>query len=629
MGKDEDEMRGEIEERLINEEYKIWKKNTPFLYDLVITHALEWPSLTVEWLPDREEPPEKDYSVQKMILGTHTSENEPNYLMLAQVQLPLEDAENDARHYDDDRSDFGGFGCANGKVQIIQQINHDGEVNRARYMPQNPFIIATKTVSAEVHEGVVEDVGWHLRHEYLFGSVGDDQFLHIWDLRTPSVTKPIQSVVAHQSEVNCLAFNPFNEWVVATGSTDKTVKLFDIRKISTALHTFDCHKEEVFQVGWNPKNETILASCCLGRRLMVWDLSRIDEEQTPEDAEDGPPELLFIHGGHTSKISDFSWNPCEDWVVASVAEDNILQIWQMAENIYHDEDDLPPPAADEPTEAVRALRDITLHEVVKVSYQRRGLLHIARCALSLFYSTLHIAKEGVNNPALVAAQKSLNKARSDLAAVEKDKRRMMAQARQMLAETMDLRFQLSALKDYKQAVISITRSEVEMDRMSMDEAQKLVELERHGREKDIRSLTELQSQLVVKDEEFFASHGENEVMRDRVSELEKEVEELKGSFFAVELRAIENFCTQEGPLMKISDAFISGFFKYQELALQQPDNLEGIELLADMGATPELEARILEKRGDVLAILQLIREEEPDLLKVWEARKPSSLWRWR
>ncbi|THG15066.1 hypothetical protein TEA_019366 [Camellia sinensis var. sinensis] len=115
MGKDDDEMRGEIEERLVNEEYKIWKKNTSFLYDLVITHALEWPSLTVEWLPEREEPPGKDYSVQKMILGTYTSENEPNYHMLAQVQLPLKDAENDARHYDDDRSDFGGFGCANGK----------------------------------------------------------------------------------------------------------------------------------------------------------------------------------------------------------------------------------------------------------------------------------------------------------------------------------------------------------------------------------------------------------------------------------------------------------------------------------------------------------------------------------
>ena len=40
-----------VEERVINEEYKIWKKNTPFLYDLVMTHALEWPSLTAQVRP--------------------------------------------------------------------------------------------------------------------------------------------------------------------------------------------------------------------------------------------------------------------------------------------------------------------------------------------------------------------------------------------------------------------------------------------------------------------------------------------------------------------------------------------------------------------------------------------------
>ncbi len=117
MAKDEDEeLRDEMEERLVNEEYKIWKKNTPFLYDLVITHALEWPSLTVQWLPLGDEPAGKDYSLQRLIVGTHTSENEPNYLMLAQVQLPLEDSENDARQYDDERGDMGGFGCSSGKV---------------------------------------------------------------------------------------------------------------------------------------------------------------------------------------------------------------------------------------------------------------------------------------------------------------------------------------------------------------------------------------------------------------------------------------------------------------------------------------------------------------------------------
>uniref|UniRef100_A0A8C6IFD9 Histone-binding protein RBBP4-like N-terminal domain-containing protein n=1 Tax=Mus spicilegus TaxID=10103 RepID=A0A8C6IFD9_MUSSI len=41
-----------VGECVINEEYKIWKKTTPFLYELVMVQALEWPSLTDQWLPD-------------------------------------------------------------------------------------------------------------------------------------------------------------------------------------------------------------------------------------------------------------------------------------------------------------------------------------------------------------------------------------------------------------------------------------------------------------------------------------------------------------------------------------------------------------------------------------------------
>ena len=143
---------------------------------------------------------------------------------------------------------------------------------------------------------------------------------------------------AHTAEVNCLAFNPTNPHLLVTGSADKTVALHDWRNLSQRLHVFESHTEEVYQVGWSPKNETILASCGADRRIHVWDLSRIGDEQSPDDAMDGPPELLFVHGGHTSKISDFSWNANDDWVVASVAEDNVLQIWQMAENIYDAED---------------------------------------------------------------------------------------------------------------------------------------------------------------------------------------------------------------------------------------------------------------------------------------------------
>ena len=83
----------------------------------------------------------------------------------------------------------------------------------------------------------------------------------------------------------------------------------------------------------------MLASCSEDRKVNVLDLSRICEEQSKEDAEDGPPELLFQHGGHTDKVRDLSWSPTDPWLMSTVSEDNILQVWQMASHINKDDED--------------------------------------------------------------------------------------------------------------------------------------------------------------------------------------------------------------------------------------------------------------------------------------------------
>lgn len=98
------------------------------------------------------------------------------------------------------------------------------------------------------------------------------------------------------------------------------------------------HTSQIYQVEWCPHSEVHLASCGADRRVMVWDLSQIGMEQAPEDAEDGPPELLFVHGGHTDKVSDFSWNQNDPWVIASVADNNIVQVWQMTDELLANED---------------------------------------------------------------------------------------------------------------------------------------------------------------------------------------------------------------------------------------------------------------------------------------------------
>jgi len=401
-----------LEMKAINEEYKIWKKNTPFLYDLVMTHVLEWPSLTVQWFPDKVSPPGKDFTIQRLLLGTHAEDK--NYVMIAEVKLPKPASELSSSGNDTSREVVGGFGVTSGKIEIVERIVHEGEVNRARYMPQNPNVIATKTPSEEVfifdrtkheskpaetakctpqlrlvghekegyglawsshreghlisgaedrliclwdigagsssretevkalsifrgHTDVVEDVAWHPEDPNVFYSCGDDHKIMVWDTRTAS--KPVQVVTGHNAEINCLSFNALTSNILATGSSDRTAAMWDCRALEQKLHSFEIHTDQVYNVAWAPFADNILASCSSDRRVAIWDISRIGEEQTPEDAEDGPPELLFLHGGHTDKLADFSWNPNDDWVVASVADDSVLQIWQIAEAIREDDDD--------------------------------------------------------------------------------------------------------------------------------------------------------------------------------------------------------------------------------------------------------------------------------------------------
>jgi histone-binding protein RBBP4 len=152
-----------------------------------------------------------------------------------------------------------------------------------------------------------------------------------------NTSKSVQKVKGSKNEINSIDFSPFNENIFAICGNDYDVKLWDLRNLKTELHVLKGHTNEIFSVAWNPNLETILASTGTDRRVNVWDISKIGAEQSVEDAEDGPPELLFIHGGHTAKISDFSWNPKQDWLMASSGEDNILQLWEIAENIYSED----------------------------------------------------------------------------------------------------------------------------------------------------------------------------------------------------------------------------------------------------------------------------------------------------
>jgi histone-binding protein RBBP4 len=127
-------------------------------------------------------------------------------------------------------------------------------------------------------------------------------------------------------------YSPFEANLVITGSADRSVAVWDTRNLKTKLFSLRKHTDEVNQVKFSRHACNLLASGSSDRTVVIWDLSRIgmDHQLTEEEKKDGPAECVFIHGGHTAKISDLSWNLNERVMLASVAEDNILQVWQPA-----------------------------------------------------------------------------------------------------------------------------------------------------------------------------------------------------------------------------------------------------------------------------------------------------------
>ncbi|KAF2208630.1 hypothetical protein CERZMDRAFT_70850 [Cercospora zeae-maydis SCOH1-5] len=416
-----------MQNKIINEEYKIWKKNSVFLYDIMYSRALDWPTLTTQWLPDVKQEPGKTSRQHRMILGTHTSGAQDEYLQIAHINLPQPPAMSIA-DYNPASEELGGHGAAKEPIvfSVVQKITHPGEVNKARYQPQNPNIIATwapdqnlyiwdrtkhpsvptkeikpqailkghtgegfavewspftegelisgsedKTVrlwnlsrdfsrdnttiaparTFTHHSAVVNDVQYHPMHgKNLWGSVSDDLTMCLMDNRSQSDSKPaIQFQNAHTDAINTLSFHPKHDKLFATGSADKTIGIFDLRFPEHGkIHSLEGHKDVITKVDWHPWDSGILASSSDDRRIIFWDLSKGGAEQTPDDAEDGPPEMLFMHGGHTNRISDFSWNRNDPWVMCSTGEDNLIQCWRASRHLVEVlPASVPPPEVEE------------------------------------------------------------------------------------------------------------------------------------------------------------------------------------------------------------------------------------------------------------------------------------------
>jgi histone-binding protein RBBP4 len=160
---------------------------------------------------------------------------------------------------------------------------------KAGFNKADSSISATNTYTH--HSATVNDVQYHPIHSFLIGSASDDLTWQVIDTRLPRYDKALYSKQAHRDAVNCISFHPEYEMLMATGSADKSIGVWDLRNFNKKLHSLESHKDAVMNLQWHPQDSAILGSSSYDRRICIWDLSKHGEEQTPDEMEDGPPEL--------------------------------------------------------------------------------------------------------------------------------------------------------------------------------------------------------------------------------------------------------------------------------------------------------------------------------------------------
>lgn len=418
-----------------SEEIVNWKENAPLLYDSLLTHILEWPSLSVQFLQHTGEKQSSEHGevTQSLLIGTHTADGEPNAILVMDVLVPDEPVTKDRRFASyNDYAGFG-FGTATCKFNIRHGLAHNvGEPIRIRAMPQKQEVFGSISVGGAVtvmdasgleavtsfswdhlqqptsslslvghqqegwaldwsplqpgwlatgaddttvciwdiqktpigceanhivdekrkdaasatslspvsvltgHTAAVQDVTWHPSHTALVLSVGDDGRFMIWDTRKPGCAETVQNNnTEHGKSINTIAVNPCRPVLFATGGEEEDIVIWDMRHTSEPVYRMSGHESAISRIQWCPSSERYLAASGTDRLVLVWDLYSIGKEVQGEESSDGPSELLFTHAGHTGMVHDISWNPNEgfDMMLASVSEDNQLQVWTIGEAI--------------------------------------------------------------------------------------------------------------------------------------------------------------------------------------------------------------------------------------------------------------------------------------------------------
>jgi coronin-1B/1C/6 len=114
------------------------------------------------------------------------------------------------------------------------------------------------------HKAAVLDIAWCPHNDNVIASGSEDCTVKIWQIPdggiTSTLTQSSVDLVAHQRRVGQVAWHPSALNVLLSAGGDMKIFIWNVGK-STILSTIDCHPEAILSVSWNYNGSRIVTSC--------------------------------------------------------------------------------------------------------------------------------------------------------------------------------------------------------------------------------------------------------------------------------------------------------------------------------------------------------------------------------